>query len=178
MQVLFKVIRQTQNLLSSGSDRLEAEPATISWIASIALWEQDGSPLAKNCRTICGSCTMRINGRSVLACKENIGSEVKVATVSGGCDWFKTGVLHWHCHTPTADAIPEIIVAPMGNMPVIKDLVDIWVVSGTTWRRLSPYVSTSARQVPRVLQTPEERAAWSDWYYVWGLLFWVQCPWS
>jgi len=58
---------------------------------------------------------MRINGRSVLACKENIGSEVQrlqqlAEAATDSKREFCTGIA-----TPqTADAIPEIIVAPMG----------------------------------------------------------------
>ena len=146
MQVLFKIIRQTQNSSPQVQTyQLEAEPGnTILDCLNRIKWEQDGSlAFRKNCRnTICGSCTMRINGRSALACKENVGSEVAR-------------------QLPPTDVnnIPEIIVAPMGNMPVIKDLV---VDMSSFWNHLeavTPYVSTAARKVPEreFLQTPEER---------------------
>ena len=86
---------------------------------------------------------MRINGRSALACKENVGSELK------------------RQQSPTnLSEIPEITIAPMGNMPVIKDLV---VDMGSFWDNLEavdPYVSTGARAIPEreFLQTPEERS--------------------
>ncbi len=82
---------------------------------------------------------MRINGRSALACKENVGSEAAR-------------------FDPDAE-IPTITIAPMGNMPVIKDLVvdmkDFW----SNLKAVDPYISTAARQVPEreFLQTPEER---------------------
>lgn len=150
MQVLFKVIRQTQNSSPQVQTyRLEAEPGnTILDCLNRIKWEQDGSlAFRKNCRnTICGSCAMRINGRSALACKENLGSEVL---------WLQTGSA-----ATDSDAIPEIVVAPMGNMPVIKDLV---VDMSSFWNHLEavePYVSTGARQVPEreFLQTPQERS--------------------
>ena len=47
--------------------------------------------------TICGSCAMRINGRARLACK------TKVSALAADGE--------------------EIVVEPVGNMPVIKDLV-------------------------------------------------------
>ncbi|WP_236556978.1 succinate dehydrogenase/fumarate reductase iron-sulfur subunit [Calothrix sp. PCC 7507] len=58
------------------------------------------------------------------------------------------------------NTIPEITVAPLGNMPVIKDLV---VNMDNFWNNLeavTPYVSTAARQVPEreFLQSPEERS--------------------
>lgn len=145
MQVLFKVIRQEQN----SSPRvqtytLDVEPGnTILECLNRIKWEQDGSlAYRKNCRnTICGSCAIRINGRSALACKENVGSELARLQ-------------------KTPDGIPEIIVAPMGNMPVIKDLV---VDMASFWDNLEavePYVSTGARRIPEreFLQTPEERS--------------------
>lgn len=144
MQVLFKVIRQTQNTAAQVQTyRLEVEPGnTILDCLNRIKWEQDGSlAFRKNCRnTICGSCAMRINGRSALACKENIGSEVK---------------------RQTAHSMPEIVIAPMGNMPVIKDLV---VDMNSFWNHLEavePYVSSNARQVPEreFLQTPQARSA-------------------
>ncbi len=144
MEVIFKVVRQTQNSSPQVQTyRLEAEPGnTILDCLNRIKWEQDGSlAFRKNCRnTICGSCAMRINGRSALACKENVGSEV--------------------ARLQTSSTIPEIIVAPMGNMPVIKDLV---VDMSSFWNHLEavdPYVSTGARSVPEreFLQTPEERS--------------------
>jgi succinate dehydrogenase / fumarate reductase iron-sulfur subunit len=107
-------------------------------------WELDGSlAFRKNCRnTICGSCAMRINGRSALACKEKVKNELMNELAI------------------SAAKLPEITVAPMGNMPVIKDLV---VDMSRFWEHLEavePYVSTQARAVPEreFLQTPEQRS--------------------
>ncbi|MCF4968113.1 succinate dehydrogenase/fumarate reductase iron-sulfur subunit [Nostoc sp. CMAA1605] len=145
MKVNFKIIRQqysspaiVQNYI------LETEPgSTILDCLNRIKWEQDGTlAFRKNCRnTICGSCAMRINGRSALACKENVGSELARLPQQ-------------------SDGIPEISIAPMGNMPVIKDLV---VDMNSFWENLetvAPYVSTAARQVPEreFLQTPQERS--------------------
>lgn len=143
MQVVFKIVRQDQNAASRvESYSLEVEPGTtILDCLNRIKWEQDGTlAYRKNCRnTICGSCSMRINGRSALACKENVGSEVAR-------------------FAPDAE-IPEITIAPMGNMPVIKDLV---VDMSSFWANLKavdPYVSTASRQIPEreFLQSPEER---------------------
>lgn len=144
MQVIFKIIRQNQNSTPQiQSYSLDVEPGTtILDCLNRIKWEQDGTlAFRKNCRnTICGSCSMRINGRSALACKENVGSEVAR-------------------FSPNAE-VPEITIAPMGNMPVIKDLVvdmkDFWA----HLKAVDPYVSTAARHVPEreFLQTPEERA--------------------
>jgi succinate dehydrogenase / fumarate reductase iron-sulfur subunit len=144
MHVIFKIIRQTQTSTPQvQSYALEVDPGnTILDCLNRIKWEQDGTlAFRKNCRnTICGSCSMRINGRSALACKENVGSEVER-------------------FSPNAE-IPEITIAPMGNMPVIKDLVvdmkDFW----SHLKAVDPYVSTAARQIPEreFLQSPEERA--------------------
>ncbi|MBD2743342.1 succinate dehydrogenase/fumarate reductase iron-sulfur subunit [Coleofasciculus sp. FACHB-1120] len=157
MQVLFKVIRQEQNSSPVVQTyTLDVDPGnTILDCLNLIKWEQDGSlAFRKNCRnTICGSCGMRINGRSALACKENIGSEVQrlqqIAASATPSDAFQRPL----------DAIPEITIAPMGNMPVIKDLV---VDMRSFWDHLEvvePYVSTDASRVPEreFLQTPEER---------------------
>ncbi len=146
MQVCFKIVRQTQN--SSPviqAYKLDVEEGnTILECLNRIKWEQDGTlAFRKNCRnTICGSCAMRINGRSALACKENVGSEIKRLQANGSSE------------------IPEISIAPMGNMPVIKDLV---VDMHSFWDNLEavdPYVSTAARAIPEreFLQTPEERS--------------------
>ncbi|MBD1927877.1 succinate dehydrogenase/fumarate reductase iron-sulfur subunit [Trichocoleus sp. FACHB-90] len=157
MQVLFKVIRQEQNSPPQVQTyTLDVDPGnTILDCLNRIKWEQDGSlAFRKNCRnTICGSCGMRINGRSALACKENVGSELQrlqqIAASATTSDTTRN----------TSDVIPEITIAPMGNMPVIKDLV---VDMHSFWDHLEavePYVSTGARQVPEreFLQTPQER---------------------
>lgn len=157
MQVLFKVIRQEQNYPPQVQTyTLDVDPGnTILDCLNRIKWEQDGSlAFRKNCRnTICGSCGMRINGRSALACKENVGSEVqRLQQIAASATTSDTA-------RNTSDVIPEITIAPMGNMPVIKDLV---VDMHSFWDHLEavePYVSTGARQVPEreFLQTPQER---------------------
>jgi len=157
MQVIFKVARQDQNSgLWYQSYTLEVEPGnTILDCLNQIKWEQDGSlAFRKNCRnTICGSCAMRINGRSALACKENVGNEVaRLEKIRSDFEGNKTA-------ESGAESIPEFTIAPMGNMPVIKDLV---VEMGSFWDNLQavdPYVSTSARNIPKreFLQSPEER---------------------
>ena len=147
MQVRFNILRQGENQTPyAQSYDVDIDPGnTILDALNQIKWEQDGSlSFRKNCRnTICGSCAMRINGRSTLACKENIGSEIKRIEALQG----------------STDSVPTMTIAPMGNMPVIRDLV---VDMASFWDNLeavNPYVSTAARQVPEreFLQTPEER---------------------
>ncbi len=146
MQVQFKVLRQKSNKKPHlQSYTLDVEPSTtILDCLNRIKWEQDGTlAFRKNCRnTICGSCSMRINGRSALACKENVGSELqKFPSVS-------------------QKDLPTITISPLGNLPVIKDLV---VDMSRFWNKLEtvePYVSSKARAIPEkeFLQTPQERS--------------------
>ncbi|MEB3882164.1 succinate dehydrogenase/fumarate reductase iron-sulfur subunit [Lyngbya sp. CCY1209] len=153
MEVQFNIIRQTKDTEPRvQSYRLDVDPGTtILECLNRIKWEQDGTlAFRKNCRnTICGSCSMRINGRSALACKENVSSELnrleRIAAANSDADGD--------------DSIPTFTVAPMGNMPVIKDLVvdmaDFW----NNLEAVEPYVSTEARKIPEreFLQSPEER---------------------
>jgi succinate dehydrogenase / fumarate reductase iron-sulfur subunit len=117
MQVLFKVIRQDQAAAPRVETfTLDVDPgSTILDCLNRIKWEQDGTlAYRKNCRnTICGSCSIRINGRSALACKENVGSELArfqqstPAPLDGTAD---------ETAQPNAE-MPTITLAPMGNMP-------------------------------------------------------------
>ena len=155
MQVIFKVIRQSPGAAPKIQDyHLQAEPSnTILECINRIKWEQDGTlAFRKNCRnTICGSCTMRINGRSALACKENVGSELAR---------LEQAVPFGEKVDDSTIKVPVITLAPLGNMPVIKDLVVDMQGFWDNLKAVDPYVSTAARQVPEreFLQTPEERS--------------------
>lgn len=146
MQVIFQVIRQTQNTQPRVENyTLDVEPeTTILDCLNKIKWELDGTlAFRKNCRnTICGSCAVRIDGRSALACKENVGGELARQPQS------------------STAKIPTITIAPLGNMPVIKDLIvdmtDFW----DSLEAVDPYVSTSSRNIPEreFLQSPQERS--------------------
>src|SRR3954451_18880663 len=68
--------------------------------------DQDGSiGIRCSCQAaICGSCGVRINGKSRLACNTKIGEASEVAAGRAHGDG-------------------AIVVEPMGNMPVLKDLI-------------------------------------------------------
>jgi len=141
MQVRFQIWRQNQNAPPRFQTyTLEAEPTdTILTCLNRIKWEQDGSlAFRKNCRnTICGSCSMRINGRSALACKENVAGEL--------------------ARLPEDN--PTMTIAPMGNMPVVKDLVVDMTSFWDNLEAIDPYVSTKGRTLPEreFLQSPEDR---------------------
>ncbi len=165
MQVLFKVIRQNQNSAPKVQNYpLEVQPGnTILDCLNRIKWEQDGTlALRKNCRnTICGSCGMRINGRPALACKENIGAELKRLQQISEQNASQNGK---SVNSSNSSSIPEITIAPMGNMPVIKDLVVDMTSFWDNLEAVDPYVSTGARQVPEreFLQTPQQRDRLND----------------
>mgnify|MGYP001829212320 CR=1 FL=1 len=152
MDVQFQILRQhpdRQPWLQTYQLSVDPGQTVLDCLNQIK-WDQDGTlTFRKNCRnTICGSCGLRINGRAALACKENIEKEVARAQATAVLDGRE----------PNAD-IPTIAIAPMGNMPVIKDLV---VDMKSFWNNLdavTPYVSSAARQVPEreFLQSPAER---------------------
>jgi succinate dehydrogenase / fumarate reductase iron-sulfur subunit len=86
---------------------------------------QDGSLGVRcSCRAaICGSCGVKINGQSTLACKTQLGHASAAANRRG------------------ADSTDPIVVEPMGNMPVIKDLVtDMESTHWTKIRRVTPWL--------------------------------------
>jgi succinate dehydrogenase / fumarate reductase, iron-sulfur subunit len=146
MEVVFKIIRQRPNAAPTIQHySLDVEPGnTILECLNRIKWELDGTlSFRKNCRnTICGSCGMKINGRSALACKENVASEISRLS--------KT----------SSDQTPEIVIAPLGNMPVIKDLVVDMTGFWDNLEAIDPYISTGSRAIPEreFLQTPEERS--------------------
>src|SRR4051795_8831875 len=100
---------------------LEPERSVLDAILR-AKWDEDGS-LAIRCScqaAICGSCGVRINGKSSLACNTKLGDAQERAEKYG---------------------FDRIVVEPMGNMPVIKDLiVDMDAVHWKKVQRVVPWL--------------------------------------
>ncbi len=100
--------------------------------------EQDGSVgIRCSCRAaICGSCGVRINGRPGLACHTHLDKAAQ------------TGV--------NADG-QTILVEPMGNMPVIKDLiVDMDAVHWKKIQRVTPWLINKQPVPEREYVVPHE----------------------
>lgn len=152
MQILFKIIRQRLNNPAwVQTYTLDVSPtATILDCLNQIKWEQDGSlAFRKNCRnTICGSCALRINGRAALACQESVEQQLqKLASLDNNPNFAESD-------------LPTLTLAPLGNMPVIKDfVVDMQSFWGNL-KAIDPYISTAGRQIPEreFLQSPQERA--------------------
>lgn len=100
--------------------------------------EQDGSiGIRCSCRAaICGSCGVRINGRAGLACHTHLEHAAKSGVNADG----KT-----------------ILVEPMGNMPVIKDLiVDMDAVHWKKIQRVTPWLINKQPVPEREYVVPHE----------------------
>ena len=101
---------------------------------------EDGSLAVRcSCRAaICGSCGVKINGQSALACKTQIGDAKEYANrADGGSE--------------------PITVEPMGNMPVIKDLVtDMESTHWTKIRRVTPWLLPEGDPPEREYVVPPE----------------------
>src|SRR5690242_13072165 len=97
--------------------------------ALITIREQDGTlAMRYSCRAaICGSCGMRVGGRADLACHLQLG----VAQRRAG------------------EGAP-IVVEPLGNMPVLKDLiVDMDAVHWSKVRRVDPWLQPAQPEPER-----------------------------
>jgi succinate dehydrogenase / fumarate reductase iron-sulfur subunit len=91
---------------------------------------EDGSLSVRcSCRAaICGSCGMKVNGQSGLGCKTQIGEAQELADKRAGAVGGSTSG-------------NTIVIEPMGNMPVIKDLItDMESTHWTKIRRVTPWL--------------------------------------
>ena len=115
--------------------------------------DRDDGSLAVRCScraAICGSCGMKINGQSTLACKTMLEeaqafAETHAVAAQEGEDKTKT------------NGKPAIVVEPMGNMPVIKDLVtDMESTHWTKIRRVTPWLLPEGDPPKREYIVPPE----------------------
>jgi succinate dehydrogenase / fumarate reductase iron-sulfur subunit len=102
--------------------------------------DADGSLSVRcSCRAaICGSCGVKINGQSTLACLTQIGEAQEAANRRNG-------------------GSEPVVVEPMGNMPVIKDL--IVDMESTHWekiRRVTPWLLPDGEPPEREYVVPPE----------------------
>jgi succinate dehydrogenase / fumarate reductase iron-sulfur subunit len=98
--------------------------------------EQDGSVAIRcSCRAaICGSCGVRINGKPRLACNMHLGQAARDSKVDG-----------------------TITIEPMGNMPVLKDLiVDMDAVHWKKIQRVVPWLLPEGDPPEREYLVPHE----------------------
>lgn len=135
---------------------VELDPSLSVLDGLLQAKDRDDGSLAVRCScraAICGSCGMKINGKSGLGCQTQIGEAQeqadKMLSVTGktaaeasspiGALSDNAGV-HTGGGTATATNAP-IVIEPMGNMPVIKDLVtDMESTHWTKIRRVTPWL--------------------------------------
>jgi succinate dehydrogenase / fumarate reductase, iron-sulfur subunit len=114
---------------------------------------EDGSLAVRcSCRAaICGSCGMKINGQSTLACKTMLEEAQSFA------ETHAVGAQAGGDETTSNGGKPEIVVEPMGNMPVIKDLVtDMESTHWTKIRRVTPWLLPEGDPPEREYVVPPE----------------------
>ena len=105
--------------------KVELEPSLSVLDGLLQAKDRDDGSLSVRCScraAICGSCGMKINGQSGLGCKTQIGEAHEQANRRNG-------------------GSEPIVVEPMGNMPVIKDLITD--MESTHWakiRRVTPWL--------------------------------------
>ncbi len=108
--------------------------------------DRDDGSLAVRCScraAICGSCGVKINGQSTLACKTQLGEAQEFANRGNGGSGGGTS--------------EPIVVEPMGNMPVVKDLVTD--MESTHWakiRRVTPWLLPEGEVPEREYVVPPE----------------------
>jgi succinate dehydrogenase / fumarate reductase iron-sulfur subunit len=109
----------------------------------------DGSLSVRcSCRAaICGSCGVKINGQSTLACKTQIGEAQAAADRRGQTNGAASSAPARSQESDTdAPSRPRpgaapIVIEPMANMPVIKDLItDMESTHWTKIRRVTPWL--------------------------------------
>jgi succinate dehydrogenase / fumarate reductase iron-sulfur subunit len=113
--------------------------------------DRDDGSLAVRCScraAICGSCGMKVNGQSTLACKTQIGEAHEAAkkfanATASGPRTREPGREIAGDDERGQEGAEEvaIVVEPMGNMPVIKDLItDMESTHWTKIRRVTPWL--------------------------------------
>lgn len=100
-----------------------AEPATVL-DALLALQRIDASIAFRySCRVaMCGTCAVRVDGRPALACR-----------------------------TPVTAANAELLLEPLGGLPVIRDLIVDTTPFWNAWRSVEPWFTPPPDGQPRVL---------------------------
>jgi succinate dehydrogenase / fumarate reductase iron-sulfur subunit len=134
---------------------VDLEPSLSVLDALLQTKDREDGSLAVRCScraAICGSCGMKINGQSGLGCKTQIGEAQdlanKMASVAGTKGDGATpgrgsegGSISDSSALAGAEEAAPILIEPMGNMPVIKDLVTD--MESTHWkkiRRVTPWL--------------------------------------
>src|SRR5690242_13084369 len=125
---------------------VDLEPSLSVLDGILQARDRDDGSLSVRCScraAICGSCGVKINGSSTLTCKTQIGEAHAAANRrNGGSEAPPRGADEAPPPGSGGNGSPNpIVVEPMGNMPVIKDLVTD--MESTHWekiRRVTPWL--------------------------------------
>jgi succinate dehydrogenase / fumarate reductase iron-sulfur subunit len=115
---------------------------------------QDGTLVVRcSCRAaICGSCGVKVNGESTLACKTRLSDAHEYANRRNKPASNRTAP-----GREAEEAVRPILVEPMGNMRVIKDLVtDMEETHWTKIRRVTPWLLPEGDPPEREYVVPPE----------------------
>jgi succinate dehydrogenase / fumarate reductase iron-sulfur subunit len=137
MKVKLKVKRTDPGTGETSYSRYQIDTVESTTLldALIQVREYEDGTLALRCScrsAICGSCAMRVDGRARLACR------AKVIAITRGNEEH------------------EITVEPMGNMPVIKDLVTDMELFWSKIRQVKPYLQPEGPEPEGEYRVPNE----------------------
>src|SRR5918999_589613 len=133
--------------------------------------DRDDGSLAVRCScraAICGSCGGKVNGSSTLACKTQLGDAHAAANRRDGAGSAshraapgrgseRPSMSDSSAASGSEAAARPILVEPMGNMPVIKDLVvDMESTHWTKIRRVTPWLLPEGAPPEREYIVPPE----------------------
>jgi succinate dehydrogenase / fumarate reductase iron-sulfur subunit len=134
---------------------VELDPSLSVLDGLLQAKDRDDGSLSVRCScraAICGSCGMKINGQSGLGCKTQIGEAQQLADkIAGAANGAGSGSRTREAGRetsggdepgrPGAEEAAPIVIEPMGNMPVIKDLItDMESTHWTKIRRVTPWL--------------------------------------
>ena len=127
MQVTLKIERYNRESDESRQETFSVdvvEEATLLDVLDVIKDEVDGSlTYRKSCRmAVCGSCGMRMDGAAVLACKTPM--------------------------RPVVEAGEVPVISPMGNLPVLKDMVVDMEPFWEKFRAIKPYLDDGGEEPP------------------------------
>src|SRR5579862_2555148 len=127
---------------------VEVEPKQSVLDALLLVKDEEDGSIGIRCscqQAICGSCGVRMNGKPGLACNTHLD---EAAARGHGIGWNPPD---------EGQAAPVITVEPMGNMPVIRDLiVDMDAVHWKKIQRVTPWLINKEPVPEREYIVPHE----------------------
>jgi succinate dehydrogenase / fumarate reductase iron-sulfur subunit len=108
-------------------------------------------------QAICGSCGVRMNGKPGLACNTHLEEAAARVHGTGWNPGEQSGTVSGGAGSGDSTPAGVIEVEPMGNMPVIRDLiVDMDAVHWKKIRRVTPYLINKQPVPEREYIVPHE----------------------